>query len=317
MRVFPLETGSRAVGPAPATPYFREGSGSPLVLLHGATMSWRAWEPVLPFLVGRHDVFAPTMAGHRGGPTVAEGADPGVSAIADVLCEQLDRAGIESAHLVGNSLGGWVAFELARRGRARSLVAISPAGTWKARRDLMKLLMLFRLGYMAVGSPRLSALARNGMVRRAALGRCFAHPENLSAQDLETVMADLEECAMLPALFSGEARLHQMTEFDVALCPVKVAWAEQDRVIPFNRFGRPMQQVVRGAEFVMLPKVGHVPMWDDPRLVARTVLEMTSSVDAAYAASAAPAAAPPARRTRRTRANVARPAGQRRTRRSA
>ena len=265
-----------------AAPFFRGGHGSPLVLLHGATMSWRAWKPVLPFLVGRHDVFAPTLAGHRGGPSLKPGAAPGITAIADVLCDQLDEAGIETAHLVGNSLGGWVAFELARRGRARSVVGISPAGTWTARRDLLRLLMLFRLGAMASSNPYLSALSRYSFTRRLALGRCYAHPERLSQEDVEGAIADMEECPMLTALFSGEGNLHQMTDFDVALCPVKVAWAERDRVIPFNRYGRPMQSLVRGAEFVMLPRVGHIPMSDDPRLIARTVLEMTTSVDAAY-----------------------------------
>lgn len=270
------------------TPFFRDGTGSPLVLLHGATMSWRAWNPVLPFLVGRHDVFAPTMAGHRGGPGLRDGATPGITAIVDVLCDQLDEAGIETAHLVGNSLGGWVAFELARRGRARSLVAISPAGTWRARRDLMRLLMLFRLGAMATGNPRLSALSRNGLVRRFALGRSYAHPERLSRAEIEGAVADMEGCPMLTALFSGEANLHPMTDFDVALCPVKVAWAERDRVIPFGRYGRPMQKVVRGAEFVTLPGVGHVPMSDDPRLIARTILDMTTSVDAAHQVATRP-----------------------------
>lgn len=264
------------------TSAFRDGSGSPVVLLHGVTMSWRAWRPVLPFLVGRHDVFAPTLAGHRGGPGLRKGATPGITAIVDVLCDQLDEAGIEAAHLVGNSLGGWVAFELARRGRALSITAISPAGTWTARRDLLRLLWMIRIGHTAIGLPWLSGLTRNRVVRRAAIARSVGDPDRIPADDLEDMIADLEGCDMLGALFGGEAKLRQLTDFDVALCPVKIAWAERDRFIPFNRYGRPMMDVVRGAEFVMLPGVGHVPMYDDPRLIARTILEMTSSVDAAY-----------------------------------
>jgi pimeloyl-ACP methyl ester carboxylesterase len=273
----PLELASAAGSPA-----FRDGQGSPLVLLHGVTMSWQAWRPVLPFVVGRHDVFAPTLAGHRGGPSLREGATPGVTAIVDVLCDQLDEAGIEAAHLVGNSLGGWVAFELARRGRALSVVAISPAGTWTARRDLLRLLWMMRVGHTALGMPVLSTLARTGPLRRAAIARSVGDPRRIPAEDLERMIEDLEGCDMLTALLSGEARLRQMTEFDVALCPVKIAWAERDRFIPFGRYGRPMVEIVRGAEFVMLPGVGHVPMYDNPRLIARTILEMTSTVDAAY-----------------------------------
>jgi pimeloyl-ACP methyl ester carboxylesterase len=260
---------------------FRDGRGSPLVLLHGAMMSWRAWKPVLPMLTAHHDVFAPTMAGHRGGPEFPDGVTPGISAVADLLCSQLDREGIGSAHLVGNSLGGWLAFELARRGRARSVVAFSPAGTWQARRDLMRVLLMFRLGAMMATAPYLDRLTRPRAMRRLALSRCYARPWRLSDEEIDDGMRDMRECELLTALLSGEARLHPMTEFDVALCPVTIAWGGRDKVIPYRRYGRPMRERVRGAHFVMLRGVGHVPMADDPRLVARTILETTAPVDAA------------------------------------
>jgi pimeloyl-ACP methyl ester carboxylesterase len=270
------------------TASFRQGTGSPVVLLHGVSMSWRAWNPVLPFLVGQHDVFAPTLAGHRGGPALRSGAEPAISAMVDVLCDQLDEQGIETAHVVGNSLGGWLGFELARRGRVKSLLAISPAGTWKAKRDLQRLLLMIRLGCVATGDPRFSVLARNRLVRRAALARSFAYPSRIPVDEMDGLFADLTECEMLGALFSGDAELHQLAEFDVALCPVKIAWAERDRFIPYRRYGLPMRDVVRGAEFVMLPGVGHVPMWDNPRLVARAILEMTAEVDACYEVASKP-----------------------------
>lgn len=268
--------------PGSVTPYHRAGQGSPLVLLHGATMSWRAWHPVLPFLVGRHDVFVPTLAGHRGGPRLPDGVEPGLDAVVDVLCEQLDEAGIDTAHLVGNSLGGWLAFELARRGRARSVLGISPAGTWRARRDVLRLLWMFRLGYAAVGNPRLTALVQYGMVRWAVLSRVVARPGRVSVEELRGMLADMAGCELLPALLAGPGSAQPLAQFDVALCPVRIAWAERDRVIPFRRYGRPMREVVRGAEFGLLRGVGHVPMSDDPRLVARTILELTSAVDATW-----------------------------------
>ncbi|WP_064743106.1 alpha/beta fold hydrolase [Pseudonocardia spinosispora] len=264
------------------TPSFRAGSGSPVVLLHGITMSWRAWKPVLPFLTGRHDVFAPTLAGHRGGPDLPSDAPPGVTSVVDTLCDQLDEAGIESAHLVGNSLGGWVALELARRGRARSVIGLSPAGTWRARRDLVRLIWMFRAGHMAIGSPHLSWMARNPLLRGMALSQMIAHPGRVPEDEVAELLADFENCALFAALLDGTAALHHLAEFDVALCPVKIAWGQKDRLIPYNRYGRPMRETVRGAEFTMLPGVGHVPMYDDPRLVARTILETTTSVDAAY-----------------------------------
>jgi pimeloyl-ACP methyl ester carboxylesterase len=253
-----------------------------VVLLHGITMSWRVWRPVLPYLVGRHDVFAPTLAGHRGGPDLPAGTPPGISAVVDVLCDQLDEAGIDSAHLVGNSLGGWVALEMARRGRALSVVGISPAGTWSARRDLLRLLWMFRAGHGLLGSPRLSWMTQHPSMRRATLRQMIARPDQVPEADIVGLLADFADCALFTALVDGSARLHRLAEFDVAPCPVKISWGQRDRLIPFRRYGRPMQQVVRGAEFVMLPGVGHVPMYDDPQLIARTILEMTTRVDAAH-----------------------------------
>jgi pimeloyl-ACP methyl ester carboxylesterase len=264
------------------TPFFRRGEGTPVVLLHGISMSWRVWTPVLPYLVARHDVFAPTMAGHRGGPDLPPDTRPGVDAIVDVLCDQLDEAGIKTAHLVGNSLGGWVALELARRGRARSVLGISPAGTWRARRDLLRLLWMFRAGHTLLGSPRLSWMAHHTATQRVALGQMIARPGRVPEADIAGLFEDFTECALFAALVDGTARLHRLDELDVALCPVTIAWAEKDRLIPYRRYGRPMHDVVRGAQFITLPGVGHVPMYDAPRLVARTTLEMTASVDAAH-----------------------------------
>ena len=73
-------------------------------------------------------MLAPTLAGHAGGPAIeGEVTD---AAIADAVERAMDEAGFETAHLVGNSLGGYIALQLAARGRARSVVALAPAGGW-------------------------------------------------------------------------------------------------------------------------------------------------------------------------------------------
>jgi pimeloyl-ACP methyl ester carboxylesterase len=261
--------------------FHRAGAGSPLVLLHGANMSWRAWRPVLPFLTGRHDVFVPTMAGHRGGPILDGESDHGTIAVVDSLCEQLDRAGIETAHVAGNSLGGWAALELARRGRARSVTAISPAGAWRSRRDLVRLLLMFRMARAAITTPSLQALAGRPVLRSAWLGQMVHRPEQISNEDLASIVEDAVSCKVLSGALSGRVRLNMLEPLDVAVCPIRVAWAQHDRTIPYRRYGHPMRALIPGAEFIMLPGVGHVPMSDDPRLIARTILEMTSAVDEA------------------------------------
>lgn len=266
---------------AALTAFHRAGKGTPLVLLHGANMSWRAWRPVLPFLTARHDVFVPTMAGHRGGPVLGPDSDHGTTAVVDALCDQLDEAGIDTAHLAGNSLGGWVALELARRGRARSVTAISPAGCWQSRRDLVRLLFLFRIARNALGAPPLRALAGNPALRRTWLGRIVEHPDRITAADLLGMIEDAVGCTALAGALTGRDPLPALEPLDVAVCPIRIAWAQYDRTIPYRRYGHPMRAKIPGAEFITLPGVGHVPMSDDPRLVARTILEMTSGVDEA------------------------------------
>lgn len=87
---------------------FVDCTGSPLLLLHGLTMSWRAWAPVTPYLLNEHRVFAPTLAGHRGGPPLSQTA-VGPVLLLDAIERQMDDMGWDTAHLVGNSLGGWLA----------------------------------------------------------------------------------------------------------------------------------------------------------------------------------------------------------------
>jgi pimeloyl-ACP methyl ester carboxylesterase len=110
-----------------ATPHFRGGSGTPLVLLHPGGTSWRVWMPLLPLLTDGRDVFAPTLAGHLGGPPLPPG-QVRFATFADIVERQLDQQRIDVADIVGNSIGGATAFELACRGRARRLVSIAPMG---------------------------------------------------------------------------------------------------------------------------------------------------------------------------------------------
>ena len=107
------------------------GSGEPVLLLHPFMMSQNVWKDVAPMLAdtGRYEVYAPTMPGHNGGVKARMFLD--TKELADDIERRMDELGWPTAHIVGNSLGGWVAFEMMRRGRARTLTAIAPAGGWR------------------------------------------------------------------------------------------------------------------------------------------------------------------------------------------
>src|SRR4051812_10529840 len=111
---------------------YRAGEGEPLVLVHGFTATWRCWLPLLAELVPRFEVIAPTLHGHDGGPAPPDGPAHSIGHAADHFETLLDDLGVTSAHFAGNSMGGALSLEMAKRGRARSVVAISPGGGWEA-----------------------------------------------------------------------------------------------------------------------------------------------------------------------------------------
>jgi alpha-beta hydrolase superfamily lysophospholipase len=263
-------------------PVHRTGSGSPLVLLHGLTGSWRIWRPVLSSLSGRHDVFVPTIAGHHGGPVLETRVT--IDALTDALEATLDEAEIQTAHLAGNSLGGWLALELAGRGRARSVVAISPAGAWQTERDLQRITAMFLRAVKLTPRllPRIDWAIRRPRSRRLLLLQVMEHADRIPVGEAVELFDDFAGCTIVEELI---ATLRSDGGFagDIpsTAAPIRVAWGERDRTIPFERYGRPLAALVPGAELVLLPGVGHVPMYDDPALVSRTILEVTSPIDAA------------------------------------
>lgn len=254
----------------PPTAAHHHGSGELLVLLHPLHASWRAWHPVIPLLEGDHRVFAPTIPGHRGGPPLDGATD--VSAMADGLERVLDAAGIGQAHLAGNSLGGWLALELAARGRASTVVAFSPAGSWARERDLRRLALLLRAARKVGASRPAAAIMRRPKLRRAALRVASEQADRMPEQDVEGMLLDLRSCHVLEGILAGIAQGATLLNVQVpASVPVRLAWPVRDRTLPFARYGRPLVQHMPAAELVRLSGVGHVPMGDDPQLVAATI----------------------------------------------
>lgn len=268
------------------TPSHRGGSGEPLVLLHGLTGSWRVWRPLLAALEDHHEVFAPSLPGHAGADALPDGFELSMPAFVDLVEAQLDAAGIETAHIAGNSLGGWTALELGRRGRARSVVALSPAGAWSAPGDLARITRMFAMGDAVLSrhGARLLPLMRRPRFRRLMLGTAAEHGDRLSATDAVGLLQDALDCTVVTGFLAWVAGQASFAAADgPADYPITIAWSEFDRTIPFARYGRPMLDAVPGARHVTLPGVGHVPMLDDPALVARTILETTQAAVGAAA----------------------------------
>lgn len=260
--------GKAAVGDA-----YEGGSGPTLVLLHGLGGTWHIWKPVLPLLERRHRVIAPTLPGHPGGPPIPEGVAPTIEVLADLLIADLKARGIERAHVAGNSLGGWLSLELARRGFARSVTALSPAGGWQTQKDYDAIAKSFRIVFALL--PLLiflfSLLLSFGFIRRALNKQGMEHGDRVPADESRRAMRSMRDTTMLPALLMSMKHLGGIQPFKANPPLVRIAWCEHDKVIPFDRYGAALTTVVQGAEALVVTGCGHVPMYDDPEQVAAVI----------------------------------------------
>jgi len=248
-------------------------SREPLVLLHALGMSPRVWEGVRSLLEPHHAVVALTTLGHRGG-TAPTQRPVKVSDLVDEAERELDALGLERPHIAGNSLGGWMAIELARRGRARTVCALSPAGSWTAGtaeqtasvRMIRRSITMARLGR----ALPMSLLMRLALVRRLVLRDIATHGDRLTAAQTAEATRDLLGCVVAEDMLSTNEEIEPL---DPLPCPITLAWAGDDKLLPVEINGAVARARIPQARFVELPGVGHVPMIDDPESVARTILQ--------------------------------------------
>ncbi len=248
----------------------RQGSGEPLVLLHGILCSERIWGNVVGLLSGQHDVIVPTMLGHNGGQ-LASRRPASIEHLVDDLERLLDELGLAKAHLAGNSLGGWAALKLARRGRALTVCALSPAGAWGSETDAQLVRAALNRAVRDVQRSRRIAplVAHSRHIRRFALRNSALYGERVSPTELLSLIDDVIGCQISGDLFASDARLSPL---DPAPCPITLAWSAEDRIFPIEAYRSRACELIPGADFIVLDDVGHVPMLDDPRLVAQTIL---------------------------------------------
>jgi pimeloyl-ACP methyl ester carboxylesterase len=253
---------------------------SALVLLHGILMSGNAWQDMVPLLSNHHQIYTLTTAGHRGGPPVQRRPTT-VSDLVDAAERYLDEHGLERPHLAGLSLGGWMAIELARRGRAATVCALAPAGFWsvgdRTQTHVKKQVHKFvATGRLARPVRPVAALAmKSATVRRLGLRDAACHADRITAAQSLELIDDIIGCTVNVDDLVGSGE--QIAPLDPLPCPVTIAWSENDAVVPVAACDKIARERVPQASFITLPGVGHDPMIDDPELVARTVLRVTGA----------------------------------------
>jgi len=258
-------------------PSHRGGSGPPLVCLHGFMDTWRSWELVLPMLEQKHDVLALTLPGHAGGPPL--GADATVDGLVDGVERMLDAENLELPHLVGNSLGGYVALRLAARGRAAGVVALAPAGGWApGDRTYTTLLETQRElhQYAKEAAPRTEASLATSQARRVATRLITTNFEHIPAELLAHQMAGIAGCHGAEPLV--QAALDDAWELDAASvgCPVRMVWGTADMLLPWPEAAVHYRAVLPQADWVLLDGIGHCPQLDVPVEASQLILGFTA-----------------------------------------
>ena len=248
------------------------GTGEPLLLVHGTGSSLRIWDPLVERLAARMSVIAVDLPGFGASPPLTpSGPPPDPAGFAGVLTEFLGRLGHPTAHIAGNSVGGWTALEMAKLGAARSVVALSPAGLWARRAPLYDVISFRGTRLLCrLLDPLLPALLARPLGRRLLMGQNVARPELVPpAAAVEIARAfgrspgfDAHLAATIPQRFVDGRSIG---------VPVTVAFGGKDRMLLRNQ-SRHRDQLPPQTRWLELPGCGHVPTYDDPALVAEVIL---------------------------------------------
>jgi pimeloyl-ACP methyl ester carboxylesterase len=260
---------------------YRAGTGEPLLLLHGFTGTWHHWRPLLGELVARYEVIAPTLPGHYGGPAYPFSSSIKLTGATDLLERQLDELGVDTAHVVGNSMGGALALELAKRGRARSVVAIAPAGgatDGDGEGPRNGRFFARQIRTTRIGAPGLPTLMRRPGARHLALRDIMRHGELVAPADAVDLARASLGCSVIGRVLGALRADRDLSLHDLGsvAAPVLLASPQFDRVLPAERHAPRLRREIPGVEWRMLPDCGHVPMWDDTRLLVRIISEFVN-----------------------------------------
>ncbi|MDX1510746.1 MAG: alpha/beta fold hydrolase [Nitriliruptorales bacterium] len=257
----------------------RSGRGTQLLLLHPFGTSRHVWDETLPVLAHHADVFAPTLPGHAGGPALQSPAT--AATMARQVAAMLDRLGWERPHVVGNSIGGWIAFELARMGRASSVTAIAPAGGWVPwSRPVLTLGAGFLavLPFVGIAGPLVPLATAHPRLRRLAMRPLVANGHLVERRRATRLLRTPGRASGLWSIVSGAASSPAITDLGAIPVPVQLVTCDRDIITPAHWFAGRFLDELPDVRHVRLRDVGHVPMIEAPHRVAVVIMEHVNRV---------------------------------------
>lgn len=251
--------------------YDRCGSGPPLVLLHGAGHRRQGWNPVMQRLTRHRDVITVDLPGFGESPPLPDHLSYELDTAVIVLKEFFADLGLNRPHVAGNSMGGLISLVLAQHGMVSSVTALSPAGLWTPMGRRVSLSMVRQVQRTArYMPPRLAnRLSQTATGRTLMCGILFGRPDLLAP---EVLLADMQamndSVGFSPTLAAGDRIIFAGEVRDI---PVTIAWGSRDLLFRRPR-ARAVARLIPDVQLLRLPGCGHVPMNDNPELVAHVLL---------------------------------------------
>lgn len=241
----------------------RLGEGPALVLLHPLGADRRVWDPILEHVAQEREVVAVDLPGFGDSPALEQTPTP--RALAEAVAAFLASQDLVRPHVAGNSLGGWVALELALAGHTRSATAIAPAGLWS--KPLMpKRGIARRIARAAL--PLVDSLTASAAGRQVLLRGAVARPERVPARAAAHLVRAYATAPGFRAT-NDAMRSSRFTALERIRVPVTLLWGEHDRLV------KPPPWLPPAVKSRVLRDAGHIPMWDVPEKLARILIEST------------------------------------------
>jgi pimeloyl-ACP methyl ester carboxylesterase len=199
-----------------------------------------------------------------------------IDTMPDAIERAMDEAGFETAHLVGNSLGAYLALQVAARGRARSVVALAPAGGWargdESYREVLALQEDLHDQVKAI-APRADALLASREGRRRATRLTAVSFEHIPAELLVHQTLAVAACDDTRTMTAFARRTGYHLDAERITCPVRVVWGTEDALLPWpSAAARYRDEWLPHADWVVLDGVGHCPQLDVPLETAQLIL---------------------------------------------
>jgi pimeloyl-ACP methyl ester carboxylesterase len=253
--------------------HHRTGSGEPLVLIHGVGSQWQVWRPLFEHLSPVREVIAVDLPGFGDSPALPEGDPPTPQRLAETVIDLLDSLGVGRPAVAGNSLGGWVALEVARLGRARAVAGISPAGFGlpRERNYAGRRLRVERAAARFVAT-RAPGLVRSAAGRTLLFGTMTARPWAIPPDEGLGMLENLGGSPGFDATLNALDRMTFSAGQEIRV-PVNVLWGKRDSLLLPRQAHRAVR-VLPDARLTWLKRAGHVPTYDSPAEISRHLLAL-------------------------------------------